>query len=139
MFKRTAIILCWVSAKIAADTPETSTSNHVYFLDENPLPPVGLISETSIKAQLSDVSQYHYDQLDKEGRALAFELIHQECKGKNRCRGLNACKNEGINNCASLCSCEGQSPKKFDDPNLAVRVAAKRMAEKRLETINSMK
>lgn len=138
MHKKTVLFFFLMSGELAAISDIDSVAL-AYYLDEYPLPPVGSISETSIKAQLSDVSQYHYDRLDKDGKALVFELIHQECRGKNRCRGFNACKNEELHQCAGFCSCKGQAIKPFEDSNLAVRVAAKYMAEKRMEINMRMK
>lgn len=50
----------------------------VRFVDENPLPPLGHIAETHIRQKLTPQSQAIYDQMDKGGKALVFQLVHQD-------------------------------------------------------------
>lgn len=68
-----------------------------------------------------------------EGQLLFYQLAKQECKGQNMCKGLNSCAQEGENSCAGMGACYGKGEGYFNDKNIAVKVASKKMAEKRLE------
>lgn len=88
------------------------------------------MSEEELMSQLNDESKRLYQSLTPEGRDLARKLAAGGCKGMNDCKGMGSCKGED-HSCAGMNSCKGKSPGPFHDPNLAVKVAAKKMAEKR--------
>lgn len=88
------------------------------------------LTEADLLNQLNAQGKATYQSLTPEGKALALKLANQSCKGQNDCKGLNACKTEK-NACAGLGSCKGTSPAPFADKNDAVKVAAKKLAEKR--------
>lgn len=88
------------------------------------------MSETELMSQLNSEGKSTYQNLSSEGKALAMKLAYQDCKGKNDCKGLNSCKTAN-NSCAGQGGCQGTSPGSFKDKNVAVKVAAKKMAEKR--------
>lgn len=88
------------------------------------------MSETELKAQLTPDVKATFDGLSSEGKALALKLANQTCQGKNDCKGLNSCKT-AENSCAGTGACKGTTPGPFTDKNKAVKVAAKKMAEKR--------
>lgn len=88
------------------------------------------MSESDFMSQLNAQSKATFQSMSPEGKALAMKLAQQECKGKNTCKGLNSCKGKG-NDCAGKGGCKGTSSDKFKDKNLAVKVAAMKMAEKR--------
>jgi hypothetical protein len=83
--------------------------------------------------KLDTDTQALFQSLNEEGQELAKTLVNQSCGGHNACKGLNSCKSDK-NNCAGQGSCKGQSSCSFKDPNLAVKVAAQKMAEKREES-----
>lgn len=105
---------------------------NVYFLDKNPLPPVGYIAEGSIRKDLTGSALYFYDHMDREGKQLVYQMVQQDCKGQNRCKGLNSCKAPGSNSCAGKGGCEGTAQGPFEDKNLAVKVAVKKICERRI-------
>lgn len=92
--------------------------------------PKSSLTESELRGQLSDDGKRMFDRLDAEGKKLALRLANQDCKGKNSCKGENACKTSK-NDCAGKGGCAGTSPAPFKDPNQAVKVAAKKMEEKR--------
>lgn len=92
--------------------------------------PLRQISESELKAQLNDQGKSQFNSLDAEGKALALRLANQSCKGENECKGLNSCKGNG-HDCAGKGSCKGTSPGPIKDKNVAVKLAAAKMAEKR--------
>ena len=77
-----------------------------------------------------------YKNLDSSGKALALKLADQECKAQNECKGLNSCKTDD-HACAGKGSCAGTAKENFKDKNLAVKVAALKMAEKRVNAPSS--
>ena len=91
------------------------------------------LTESQLLSQLNDEGKATYKSLDPAGKALALKLANQTCKGQNECKGLNSCKTEK-NSCAGNGGCAGTSPGAFKDKNTAVKVAAKKMAEKRNHT-----
>lgn len=105
---------------------------NVYFVNENPSPPVGYIAESSIRKDLTGSAPYFYDQMDREGKQLVYQLVQQDCKGQNKCKGLNSCEEPGLNSCAGKGSCEGKAKGPFEDKNLAVKVAVKKICERRI-------
>lgn len=91
------------------------------------------MNEAELMSKLDSEGKRTYQSLDAEGKALALKLASQECKGKNDCAGLNAC-DTSENTCAGKGSCKGKSPSSFKDKNDAVKVASKKMAEKRAKS-----
>lgn len=91
------------------------------------------LSESDLLSQLNEQGKASYQRLDAAGKALALKLANQSCKGQNECKGLNSCKNSE-HTCAGKGSCKGTSDNNFKDKNLAVKVAAMKMAEKRANT-----
>jgi len=88
------------------------------------------ITQEQLLNRLNDPAKATYNSLNPEGKALALKLANQSCKGKNDCKGLNSCRS-AKNSCAGQGACAGQSPGPFKDKNTAVKVAAKKMSEKR--------
>jgi hypothetical protein len=88
------------------------------------------LTESQLLSQLNDQARSTYQSLDAQGKALALKLANQTCKGQNDCKGLNSCKTDD-NSCAGKGSCAGKSKGPFQDKNLAVKVAAMKMADKR--------
>ncbi|MBA3956959.1 MAG: hypothetical protein H0X51_00995 [Parachlamydiaceae bacterium] len=88
------------------------------------------MTESELRAQLNAETKTVFDNLSPEGKALALKLANQDCKGRNDCKGLGAC-NTSDHSCAGKNGCRGTSPAPFKDKNIAVKVAAKRMEEKR--------
>lgn len=95
-----------------------------------------LLTEDELLLELNDEATKQYNALSPEGKALAREVASQRCNGTNECKGLNACQTEH-NKCAGQGACKGQSKCAFSDKNLAVKVVAKKMADKRNGALNS--
>lgn len=89
-----------------------------------------LMSEEELLLQLNDEGTRLYNSLSPEGKALAIEVASQSCDGTNKCAGLNACASDK-NTCAGKGACKGLSKCAISDKNLAVKLAEKKMAEKR--------
>lgn len=89
-----------------------------------------LMSENELLFNLNDEGYKTYMGLSKEGKLLAREVASARCDGTNECKGLNACKTDK-NDCGGKGSCKGTGKCGFSDKNLAVKVVAKKMAEKR--------
>lgn len=89
----------------------------------------GSMSEEELLTQLDEKGKALYYSMDEEGKALALKLSSMSCAGQNECAGLNSCKSSD-NPCAGQGKCQGTSGCGFADKNLAVKVAAKHMAEK---------
>ncbi len=87
--------------------------------------------ETQFRTTLDDNGKKTFDAMDAEGKALAMKVFYESAPGKNLCAGLNACSQPGKNACAGKGSCQGQSQKKFTDPNMAVNVVSDHMTLKR--------
>ena len=94
------------------------------------------LTEQDLKSQLNQEGLKQYNSLDAEGKALALKLANGSCQGKNDCKGLSSCKNSD-HSCAGQNSCKGSGNAKFADKNLAVKIAAKKQAEKRSNTMNT--
>lgn len=88
------------------------------------------MTESDLMSQLNAQGKATYQGLDSAGKALALKLANQDCKGQNECKGLNSCKTSD-HACAGKGSCAGTATAPFKDKNLAVKVAAMKMAEKR--------
>lgn len=95
-----------------------------------------MMTEDELMSKLNDQGKAMFRSLSPEGKALALKLAGQSCKGHNDCKGLNSCKSDK-NACAGQGGCKGQSQCSFKDKNMAVKVAAKKMAEKRAMMNNS--
>lgn len=93
------------------------------------------LSESELLSQLNPQSRAAYQALSQDGKSLALQLANQDCKGKNGCKGMNSCKGSS-NSCAGRGGCKGQGNGKFEDKNLAVKVATMKMAEKRNDVLN---
>jgi hypothetical protein len=96
--------------------------------DKHATPPT--LNEADLQSKLNAQGKSTYNSLTPEGKKLALQLANAECKGKNDCKGLNSCKTDK-NECAGKGGCKAQSKCSFKDKNLAVKVAAAKMAEKR--------
>jgi len=112
----------WEPAKLTADTAKPAA--------QRPL------TENELLSQLNDQAKTTYQSLDASGKALALQLANQTCKGQNKCKGMNSCKTEE-HACAGKGSCAGTAASNFKDKNLAVKVAALKMAEKRVKATSS--
>lgn len=95
-----------------------------------------LMTEEELLLELNDEGTKIYMGLDEEGRALAREVASARCNAANKCKGLNACKTDE-NDCAGKGQCKGKSKCSIGDKNLAVRLVAKKMAEKRGKALQS--
>lgn len=89
-----------------------------------------LMTEDELMLEMTDEGAKLYNSLTPEGKALARFVASQRCNGSNECKGLNACQTD-TNKCAGEGKCKGTSKCAFSDKNLAVKVVAKKMAEKR--------
>lgn len=92
------------------------------------------MTESDLIQKLNPETRLVFQSLDKEGKDLALKLAEQACKGKNSCKGMNSCKSKD-NTCAGTGGCKGQSAAPFTNKNMAVMLAAKNMAEKRLKSM----
>lgn len=90
----------------------------------------GKMTESDLMSQLNAQGKATYQGLDAAGKAMALKMANQECSGKNECKGMNSCKTDD-HACAGKGSCAGTAKAAFKDKNLAVKVAAMKMAEKR--------
>lgn len=90
------------------------------------------MNEENLLLQINEDSANLYNSLSPEGKALALQLASRSCNGMNQCKGLNACRSEK-NACLGQGPCKGMTICAFSDKNLAVKVAAKKMAEKRAQ------
>lgn len=96
----------------------------------------GSLSESELMNMLNAQGKATYQSLDPAGKALALKMANQTCKGQNECKGLNSCRTEE-HSCAGKGSCAGTASAPFKDKNLAVKVAAMKMAEKRANAASS--
>src|SRR6185295_13048686 len=95
-----------------------------------------LMTEEELLLELNDEGYKMYMSLDAKGKALAREVASARCNGSNECKGLNACKTDK-NACAGQGSCKGEGKCATADKNLAVKLVAKKMAEKRGQALQS--
>ncbi len=93
-----------------------------------------LYTEEELLVELNDEGYKLYMSLTPEGKALAREVASMRCKGSNICKGLNACATDE-NACAGKGSCKGKGKCGLSDKNLAVKLVAKKMNEKRTEAL----
>lgn len=89
-----------------------------------------LLTEDELLLDLNDEGYKLYMSLTPEGKALAREVASTRCNGSNQCAGLNACASDK-NKCLGQGACKGQSKCAISDKNLAVKLVAKKMTEKR--------
>ena len=91
-----------------------------------------LMTEKELLDELDDEGYKLYNTLDPESKALARKVASQRCAGSNICKGFNACKTEK-HDCAGKGDCKGNSKCGFSDKNLAVKVVAEKMKQKRVQ------
>ncbi|PJD97207.1 MAG: hypothetical protein CK425_03550 [Parachlamydia sp.] len=89
-----------------------------------------LMTEDELMLELNDEGVALYNSLDKEGKELARYVASQRCMASNACKGLNACQNTE-HACMGKGKCKGLGKCSIADKNLAVKLVAKKMAEKR--------
>jgi hypothetical protein len=89
-----------------------------------------LMTEDELMLQLNEEGARIYHSLSPEGKQLALKVASQRCDHTNECKHLNACRTDQ-NACLGKGQCKGQGKCAFSDKNLAVKVVAKKMAEKR--------
>jgi hypothetical protein len=92
-----------------------------------------ILTEEELLSQLNEKGKKLYESLDAEGKQLAREVASQRCNGTNQCKGLNACETED-NKCAGQGACKGKTKCALANKNDAVKIVAKKMAEKRAKT-----
>jgi hypothetical protein len=93
------------------------------------------LDEEGLLLELSADNAQTFRSLSSEGKKLALQLASRSCNGTNDCKGQNACRTD-LNKCAGMGTCKGTTKCAFSDKNVAVRVAAKLMAEKRAKAIH---
>lgn len=89
-----------------------------------------LLTEDELLLELNAEGTALYNSLSPEGKKLALQVASQRCDHTNACKGLNACATD-TNSCAGKGSCEGKGKCALADKNLAVKLAAQKMAQKR--------
>lgn len=94
-----------------------------------------LFTEDELMLELNAKHARIYMSLSPEGKELARKVASQRCQNTNYCKGLNACKTDK-NECAGRGDCKGTSKCGFADKNLAVKVVANKMADKRKSLTN---
>lgn len=82
---------------------------------------------------LSADAQKKFDQLDAQHKAMAVEMTHATCKGKNSCKGQGGCKTSS-HSCAGQNDCKGQGGDGVKDPNKAVDVQYNNQTKQRNQT-----
>jgi len=95
-----------------------------------------IMSENELLLYLNQKGRKLYNSLSPEGKELALKVASRRCNNANECKGLNACKTDE-NDCAGKGACKGKTKCSLGDKNLAVKLAAKKMAEKRQEALNN--
>ena len=91
-----------------------------------------LMTADELKLELTDEGAKLFDSLSPEGQELALKMASRSCDGTSEGPGQNACQTKD-NKCAGQGKCKGLNKCAFSDKNLAVKVAAKLMADKRKE------
>lgn len=129
------------SAKVNASdsTNENDSSEYADDSSSNPNDEnIGyhLMTEDELMEYLNEKTKKLYYSLSPEGKKMALEVASQRCNKTNSCKGLNACETPE-NACAGKGTCKGTSKCAFADKNLAVKVVAKKMAEKRENAANA--
>lgn len=128
----------YATAANSKKTPSTSAKQAATTQDDPNKGNLGyhLMTEEELLLELTDEGTQLYNGLTPEGKALARFVASQRCNGSNECKGLNACQTD-TNKCAGQGKCKGTSKCAFSDKNLAVKVVAKKMAEKRSKLTQS--
>lgn len=122
--------LCTLQTAEAA-YQESQNKASTSYANEDPDKPM---TEDALLKQLSSEGTKLYMSLSPEGKQLAREVASARCTGLNPCKGLNACKTDK-NECNGKGACKGQGKCAQSDPNRAVELVAKKMAEKRAEAL----
>lgn len=120
----------------AAQQNGSYNGSHQYVAAMDSMQSSSKMSESDLLQKLSPEGKATYQSLSKEGKDLALKLANQSCQGKNGCKGMNSCKSTE-NACAGKAGCQGKSNGPFNDKNMAVKVAAQKMAEKRSEAMRN--
>lgn len=89
-----------------------------------------LMTADELMLELTNDGAKVFNTLSPEGQKLALKIASRSCDGTNDCKGQNACQTKN-NQCAGKGQCKGTTKCAVGDKNLAVRLAAKIMAEKR--------
>jgi hypothetical protein len=92
-----------------------------------------LYTEDELILELNPEGVALYKSLDPEGKLLARKVASTMCNGMGECKGLGACKSSK-NSCVGKNECKGQNVCAHSDKNVAVKLVAKKMAEKRANT-----
>lgn len=95
-----------------------------------------LMTEDELVNELNDEGYKLYMSLDPQGKELARKVASTRCDHTNECKGLNACATD-THDCAGKGECKGTGKCALADKNLAVKLVAKKMAEKRGQTLKS--
>lgn len=93
-----------------------------------------LMSEDDLLMELTPEGTKIYQSLTPEGKILARKMASRSCNNTNDCKGEGACRSDA-NDCAGKNKCKGQGICAFSDKNVAVKLAAKKMASKRQNAI----
>jgi hypothetical protein len=133
--EQSSIISRWETSGYTADNAK---ENNGYGQGQQGSATTQKMTESELLSQLNEQGKATYQRLDAAGKALALKLANQSCKGQNECKGLNSCKNNE-HSCAGKGSCAGTADANYKDKNLAVKVAAMKMAEKRANAASPAK
>ncbi len=95
-----------------------------------------LMTEDELLLQLNEEGTKIFNSLSPEGRELALKIASRSCNNTNECAGTNACRTDK-NKCAGQGSCTGTTKCSVSDKNFAVKIAAKKMAEKRSQALQN--
>jgi hypothetical protein len=91
-----------------------------------------IMTEEELMLELTPEGAKLYNSLTPEGKRLALVVASSRCDSQNECKGLNGCKTDK-NDCAGKGSCKGQSKCAVATKDLAVKLVATKMAQKRAE------
>lgn len=121
-----------LNSQLLADTQKTEKTETTSAQDDPNKGNLGyrLMTEDELLLELTDEGANLYNSLSPEGKELAIFVASQRCQGSNECKGLNACQTD-TNDCAGKGQCKGTGKCAVADKNLAVKIVAKKMAEKR--------
>lgn len=120
--------LCTVQAVDAAEKTKDKIDYQAQNLNYHKM------TEDELLDQLNDEGVKIYKSLTPEGKKLAIEVASATCNNQNPCKGLNACKTDK-NECNGQGACKGLGKCAQSDPNVAVKLVAKKMANKRAEAL----
>jgi len=88
------------------------------------------MKENELMGQLNAQGKASFQSMSTEGKTLALKVANGTCKGNNECKGLNSCSGNN-HDCAGKGGCKGTGNGNFKDKNVAVKLVAAKMAEKR--------